>query len=367
MLKNYYNIDENLTIEKFLKDFKEKKISHYILLKDNEYYINIRNLALKYKNPNEKLKNYKIKIPTSKGKTKLEYLKDLYYYGERLIKTKEGIFDFLDGLKVVKELKPEFLNKKFEDLEEREIFVLTEKDKIGTARKILLDKRINILPIVDNNLSVIGEIRPFDFLVADLFDDVGDKNFYDKNKENTAFNLSVVNISNKRPITIDKKNKIEKALDILINKKLPSLIVTEGEKIYNIITYKDIFNLMKGILETPNYKIEYSGANQLLPEDFDIIQDFSERFMNKITKYSNYKLLKTNFKVIGENNETTKRKFIIRANLSYGNHVITVEKEIKDLPGEEVDFEKTRWNIPTLFQEVLKALEKKVNEETRKK
>ncbi len=368
MLKNYYEVNENESVGKFLKEFKSKKLSHYIILEGGEYFVNIRNLALSLKNPNEKLKKYKIKLSTSKGKTDLEKLKDLYLSGERVIKTKENnLYDFIDGLKTIENLKFDFLKEKIEDYNKKEVYVIEEGDKISTARKLFIEKRINILPVVDKNLKVIGEVRPIDFLIYNLYDKIYESGFYDKNKEEPVFNLPIENIYNKKPITVSKQSNFKELISIMVDKNLPSLIITDNdEKIYNIVSYKDIFKLIEDMLEKVDFKIEYSGVSNLFPDEFDLIQDFIERTMRKIAKVSDYNLLKLNFKVIGDNNMSSNRKFLITANLSCGNHVINLGKEMKENKDDELDYKKSKWDVILLTQEILKSLERRVIEEKRK-
>lgn len=371
MLQNHYKVNKEETIEKFLKNFNEKKISHYIILEDETHYVSIRNLALKFRprNKNQKLTNFMLKIPESKAKEDFEKLKDLYKSGQRLIKTKEGFFDLMDGLKIIKEENYDFLNTKLKELDKNEIYALEEEESIAAARNLFLEKKINLLPIIDSNLTILGEVRPFDFLQSAFIGRPDKQDIYDKNQEVNVFNLPAINIANRRPHTIDKEATLKEAMEIMLEKKLPSIIVTEGESAYSVVSYGDIFTFLSEILEEPNYNIEYQGTSELFPDDYYMIQKFAERSMNKITRYSDYKDLRLKFKLIGNKENTSQRKFSVKANLSHGKNTITVEKETRESYKEDEiggHGKDTPWNTPLLVQEALSALESKAQQKAGK-
>jgi hypothetical protein len=154
----------------------------------------------------------------------------------------------------------------------------------------------------------------------------------------------------------------------MIKKKLPSLIITDNDKLYSVISYKDVFKLYKKDIEKYQYSIEYSGSSNLYDDDFDLIQDFAEKSIKKINKISNYDNLKISFKQIGEKEAGHQKKFSVKILLSEGNKTLHVEKEIVEGTSDELhnDKVKGKWNMPQTVQQTLSALEKKVLEEKRK-
>jgi len=110
MLKNYFEIDENETVNSFLKEVNEKKNSQYIILKTKpKTFIDIRTIALKKRDMNEKIKNLKKPLSQCNGSNKDDFFNFLIESGERVIETPNGYYDFLDALKDIKEHNFDFL------------------------------------------------------------------------------------------------------------------------------------------------------------------------------------------------------------------------------------------------------------------
>lgn len=385
MLVNHIGIDENTIVGNFLKDVKEKKNMQYFILETTpRSFVDVRTISLKLHDLNEKFKALKKPITYSKGKNNDEYTLTLMESGERVIETADGYFDFLDALKHIRENGNNFLNIKIKELGGRkEIFALTPEDKISTARNLFVHKRVNILPVIEN-MEVVGEVRTFDLLATNLFlsesrrgthsnpDAFGRGTageFYTEKYKDSTINLPVENIINKRPIKISCEKTMADAIDIMIDKKIPSIIVTEGDSnLYSIVSYKDVFKLLRKDLEVEKYKIEYTGTSDLYPDEFDLIQDFTERTMKKISKMSKYNLLKVSLKSHGNTEGTHMRKFSVALVLSEGNRILHVDKEMVSGTTDEETNDRVRgkWNVPLLVQEALSNLEKQVKEEKRK-
>lgn len=371
MLKNHYYIDENIQVSAFLKKINDKKISHYIILDtEPKSFVDIRTVALRIKNLKEKLKGLKKRIANSNSSKIEENLNFLIESGDRIIDTNDGFYDFIDALNSIVELEPEFLNEKIESIGKKEIYALNENDKISSARNLFLKKRINILPVI-KDLKVIGELRPIDLLVGDLFETSDNKAaVWDEKSRDNILNLPISNLINSRPLIKPNTVKIKEVVKLMIDKKLPSVIITdEDENLYSIISYKDIFRYYKKDNEVESYLLEFVGGDELYPDEFDLIQDYAEKTMKKIIKISDYDNLKITFKTLGEKLSGHKKKILAKFLLSHGNSVIQVEKEIVQGTNDEEfnDRVKGNWNIPQIVQEGLAILEKKVKEEKRKK
>jgi len=370
MLKNYYEIDENLQVSAFLKTINEKKISHYITLDTVPIsFIDIRTIALKAGNLNEKLKNLKKKVSDSKTNIPEKNLDFLIESGDRVIQTEEGLFDFIDALKTILKLNLDFLDIQIEKNKKKEIYALNENDKISAAKNIFLQKRINILPVI-KELKVIGELRPIDLLISDFFEqNTSKETTIEKSSKINIQNLPIVNLMNNKPLTLNKDSTFREVVELMINKKIPSVIITdENDNLHSICSYKDVFRHYKDKNSLPKYSLEFVGNNILYEDEFDLIQDFAEKTIKKIIKISDYDSLKITFKQIGEKDAGHKKKIIAKFLLTQGNNVIQLEKETIEGINDEEHNNRVRstWNIPQMIQDGLSNLEKKVKEQKSK-
>jgi len=370
MLKNYYQINEESTIGNFLKEFNDKKNSRYIILEDGLSYVDFRGIALNVKDTNEKLKTLKRPLSKCKSENELECLKHLIESGDIVIKTKTKYYDLSDAYKTILKQNFSFLNNKIKDVEtKKEIFALNTNDKISSAKKLFKEKQTNLLPVIEN-LKIIGELRPIDLLVNKLFTsgNIERSSYYNENHKDSVMNLPISNIINPKPHTISKNSKLKEALELLEKKALPSIIICNEDKLYSILTYKDIFKLIQEETKQENYTLEIVGSSNLYEDEIKLLKAYSKRSLEKITKLSHYKNLKITIKTIGNTTGTHIRKVIIKFLLSHGNQILTTEKEMHSSTiNEELhSHQKENWNIPKMTQEALKNLEKLVKNEIKK-
>ena len=369
MLTNHYSIDENTSVGAFLKGMNDKKNIHYIILDtDPKSVIDVRTFSLKIHNREEKLKNLKKNLPWTDSKNEEELLLFLIETGDYVIEHEGGYYDFLQGLETLKKSKTKLLHMKINEIAPKEIYALNSEDSIASAKNLFTQKKVNILPVIDN-LELIGEVRTNDLLASDLFEKNENKDFYNENHDNSVFSLGIENISNSKPITISKDDSIKAAVEVMLQKKLPSIIVVDNNQIYSIISFKDIFNLYKRETKEEPYDITFVGEDVLYEDELRMVRGFTIRSMDKIIKMSNYKNLKIVYKIHGDKDSSHMRKGELHVNLDAGGKVLSVSKEIQTGTSDEEfnDKVKGKWNLAKLTQDALKVLETKVIEEKDKK
>jgi len=370
MLKNYFDVDENTEISSFLKNLDDKKNGHYVILKGEESFVDIRTIALKAHLVNEKLKNLKKPLSTCIKCSEEDKFNQLVESGDRVIKIgKEKFYSFLDALNHILKNNNSFLKDKLSNTRRNEIFAINLNDKISDAKNLFIKKRVNLLPVVDEQLNILGELRPMDLLVSDLYiTDSKKSDYYNENYDKPKLNLPVENLINKKPISLEVNLTYKDAIKKMIEKKLTSIIITNKDKLYTIISYKDIFRFALTSMIEDKYNIEYSGISDLFEDDFDLIQDLVDSTIKKIVKVSNYNHLKVAFKSHGNTEGGHKRKFSVNIVLSEGNSIIHVVKEIVGGTSDELSNDKIKqnWNTPLLVQDALKVLFRRVIEEKKK-
>ena len=120
-------------------------------------------------------------------------------------------------------------------------------------------------------------------------------------------------------------------------------------------------------MEKEKYSLEISGGASLFKDDFQVVEKFAKKSIEKISKISDYNNLKIHFKTVGNTKGSHQRKIEVKIMLAKGKKVITMEKEISTGTSDELTNNKvkTNWNIPHMVQDALKALEIKVKDEKR--
>lgn len=361
---NIYEQDN--TIRSFLKENKEKNNIHYLILNTEPIsFVDIRSLALKLGNPDEKLQSLKQGMPKADFSQKEDLVDFLIKSGTKVIETNKGYFDYFDVLNLFLDKDYDFLKHKLDKFSKDKIFAIESKDSISSARKIFVEQKVNHLPIMENS-QLVGELRLCDLLTQDLYDNQR-ISLYDERQSEATINNEAYSIGNNKPLTIDFNKTIKDAIEIMLNKKVSSLIITKEDEIFSIITYRDIFKLYSQENEEIKYSLEFVGLKDLYDDEKALVEDFCEKTMEKIAAISKYESLKLTLKTIGQDSGHQK-KAEVNILISYGNHVLTVHDEISPGTSDEEfnDRDKKDWNIVQMIQDLLKNLENMVIDEKKK-
>jgi CBS domain-containing protein len=368
MLTNYTKIDPNTSVSSFLKEVNDKKNIHLILLDtEPKSYVNGKTLALKIHNPNEKISNFKTTIPKTDEIDLKKIISFFINSGEEVIETPRGIVDIYNILEYIKEEKPTCLSLTLQEIAPKEIYALESQDTIATAKNFFTTKKTELLPVIDT-LKIIGEVRPIDLLSFELFAKQSNNDYFSKEKSNSLQQLHVETIMNQKPHTLTATDTVEKAIEFFLHKRLPSLIVTQEENIYSIVTIKDIFILYKKMNQEQEYNIEFLGEENLFEDEKKLIKGFALKFMEKHYKQEQFDSMKISIKLHGNKDSGHKRKGEMKISVSKGNKVIQVEKDITtEISNQEYEKKtSSEWNFPKMFQNLLKALEVRIQSEFRK-
>lgn len=382
MVKNYIKIDQNENLTSFLHELKEDRKINYIILDTNpESFIDVSTIAFKVKDRNEKLKNLKKNLPTIDSDNSLDNLVFLTNAAERIVKVRNGYFDLFDGLEVILNSDSKLLSTRIKNNVLGKLISVNSENSIDSAKQLLKDNKINLLPVVDTNNVVVGEVRVRNLLITELYN-TGDKEKFKKNRgvlqgssetgvfrkdfyEDNIKDLPVSNIMETEIRSIDFNRTYKDLIEMMIKEQVPSVIITQDEKAYSVVTYKNVFRLFLDELKEDTYNIEFSGINEIPKPKLDFMREISSRFMEKIQKFSKYSLLDVSFKTHGNTLNTQEIKYSLNIVLSEGNKIIRVDREIVEGISDEAtqDRVKGRWSLLDSFQDAIKALEARVKEE----
>lgn len=357
MQRNYFEITPEASVASFLSEFSEKNNTNFIILSSQpKSFVDMRTLSLRAHNKDEKLQNLKQVLPkvNSKGEAKLQLINS----GAKVVEIQDesNYYDIYDALKEILKSDEKFLSKTLKESSRNEIFALNSSDSIAHARSTFLKKRINLLPVIEG-LKIIGEVRPFDLLISGLLTQTKEKKeLFKESYTKDLEALPISNILNKKPLSLNSNQTYKDAISLMVEKKIPSVIVTYNEELYSIISYKDIFKEIQKNLNLKEFVIQYSKASELFEDEFDLVQEYVEKAMKKISSISSYDTLNVNFKAHGNVDGTHQKRYSLTLNLSSGNHTLHIDKEMQE----------GKWNLGLLVLDALQALEKKVKEEKKK-
>jgi CBS domain-containing protein len=152
---------------------------------------------------------------------------------------------------------------KVKDIMTKEVISVSPETEIVTAAKILLENRINGLPVIDPFGRLVGILCQSDlvaqqkaipvpsvFTLLESFIPLTSIKRIDKEVEKIAA-LTVKQAMTPNPVTVDPETDIEDVAKLMVDKKYHTLPVMEGDKLVGIVGKEDV---LRTLLSEPQTK-----------------------------------------------------------------------------------------------------------------
>ena len=149
---------------------------------------------------------------------------------------------------------------KVKDIMTKEVISVSPETEITNAAKILLENRINGLPVIDAFGRLIGILCQSDlvaqqkgipvpsvFTLLESFIPLTSMKRIDKEMEKIAA-LTVKEAMTLEPVTVSPETDIEDVAKLMVDKKYHTLPVMEGDKVVGIVGKEDV---LKTLLSEP--------------------------------------------------------------------------------------------------------------------
>ncbi len=145
---------------------------------------------------------------------------------------------------------------KVKDIMTREIITVSPETEIVSAAKILLEKRINGLPVIDSSGRLAGVLCQSDlvaqqknipipsvFTLLESYVPLTLIKRIDKEVEKIAA-LKVEQAMTSNPVTVGPETDIEDVAKLMVDKKYHTLPVMEGDKVVGIVGKEDVLKTL---------------------------------------------------------------------------------------------------------------------------
>ena len=145
---------------------------------------------------------------------------------------------------------------KVKDIMTREIITVSPETEIVSAAKILLEKRINGLPVIDSSGRLAGVLCQSDlvaqqknipipsvFTLLESYVPLTLIKRIDKEVEKIAA-LKVKQAMTPNPVTVSPETDIEDVAKLMVDKKYHTLPVVEGDKVVGIVGKEDVLKTL---------------------------------------------------------------------------------------------------------------------------
>jgi acetoin utilization protein AcuB len=124
----------------------------------------------------------------------------------------------------------------------RDVITITPDTSLSEAHRLMTEKRIRRLPVVDHHGKVVGIVTLGDVRSAEP-SAASTLSVWEMN--DLLAKLTVAEIMTREPVTISQEATISTVAEIMLEKKFSGLpVVDEQGKLVGIITESDIFRLV---------------------------------------------------------------------------------------------------------------------------
>ncbi len=145
---------------------------------------------------------------------------------------------------------------KVKDIMTKELVTVSPQTEITIAAKILLEKRINGLPVIDDSGKLVGILCQSDlvaqqksipipsvYTLLDSFIPLTSLKRIDKEVKKIAA-LKVEQAMTPKPVTVGPETDIEDVARLMVDKKYHTLPVMEGDKIVGVVGKEDVLKTL---------------------------------------------------------------------------------------------------------------------------
>jgi CBS domain-containing protein len=145
---------------------------------------------------------------------------------------------------------------KVKDIMTKELITVSPQTEIAGAAKLLLEKRINGLPVIDDSGKLVGILCQSDlvaqqksipipsvYTLLDSFIPLTSLKRIDKEVRKIAA-LKVEQAMTLNPVTVGPETDIEDVARLMVDKKYHTLPVMEGDKIVGVVGKEDVLKTL---------------------------------------------------------------------------------------------------------------------------
>ncbi|SCY87235.1 CBS domain-containing protein [Alkaliphilus peptidifermentans] len=143
------------------------------------------------------------------------------------------------------------MNLKAKNIMETDIISINEDDSVYEAIELLLNNKINCLPIQDKERLLKGIVTETDLIYVDK--KLNPSSYYAYGEANVPINTRILNksltelktlkikeVMTSKLISVQEDTELEKIIDIIVNKGIKTIPVIKDLKIIGIVTRKNI-------------------------------------------------------------------------------------------------------------------------------
>lgn len=178
----------------------------------------------------------------------------------------------------------ELRSKKVSEIMSRNPHAVTKDETIRKAQVMMTGLDEKALPVVDKDDRLIGAIGMTEVMEVVWSPKASKPPNEIMGSGRDAVDVKVGGIMNDSPTFVQPDDTLEKAVSVMMDKKLSTLFVTSGGKLVGVVSQVDLIEQAIGLLPREGVYVQITGLDVGDPEVYDILYDLIGKSMKRIDR-----------------------------------------------------------------------------------
>jgi CBS domain-containing protein len=191
---------------------------------------------------------------------------------------------------------------------------VTEKETVRKAQVFMKSLDEKALPVVDEGNRLVGAVGMTEVIEV-IWGPKGSKPPNEiMGNDRGAADIRVGSIMNPAPTFISPNDTIEKAVSVMLDKKLSTLFVTDEGKLVGVVSQVDLIEQVIGLMPREGVYVQITGLAVEDPDIYEALYDLIGKSMKRIARIEAPRVFTVHFGVY--NHEGLKSKYALGARLT---------------------------------------------------
>ena len=178
----------------------------------------------------------------------------------------------------------ELRSKKVSDIMSRNPHAVTEKETVRKAQVMMTGLDEKALPVVDDANRLIGAIGMTEVMEVIWSPKATKPPNEIMGSGRDPIDIKVGGVMNSSPTFVSPGDTLEKAVSVMMDKRLSTLFVTEAGKLVGVVSQVDLMEQVIGLLPREGVYVKITGLDVGDPEVYDILYDLIGKSMKRIDR-----------------------------------------------------------------------------------
>ncbi len=157
-----------------------------------------------------------------------------------------------------------------------------ESEKLSRAIEVMRELDERFVPVVNGENRLLGVVGSKE--IVDLYSPQRRERFGEVSGEKTPAEVVVSSIM-RPPVAVDPDTPVSKAVKLMAEHDIPSVLVTEEGKLVGVVTEVDLLEMLVSLREKEQVFVQISGLDNVDPDVYDTLYEIIQKGLKRIAKF----------------------------------------------------------------------------------